>query len=99
MLAQAIHAIPTPYPATFVPDMPLSYHVSNSIILIVHLLLAITLLGALTHQTVALLWPARPTAPVPGGPSGPSFGRAYRGVRVQLYTNVVIGVYLLTALF
>jgi hypothetical protein len=94
MLAQVVRSIPTPYPATYVPDMPLSYHVSNSIILIVHLLLAITLLGALTHQTVALLWPARPVTPAPGGPS---FGRAYRGVRVQLYTNVVIVLFLLTA--
>lgn len=97
MLAQAANPVPTPYPSTYVPDMPLSYHVSNSIIIIVHLLLAITLLGALTHQTIAVLWPARPT--VPGGSAGPSFTRAYRGVRVQLYTNVVIGLYLITALF
>jgi hypothetical protein len=100
MLAQAINAIPpSPYPITYVPDMPLGYHVSNSVIMIVHLLLAITLLGALTHQAVAILWPARPVAPVPGGPAGPSFGRAYRGVRVQLYTNIVICVYLMTAFF
>jgi|HubBroStandDraft_1064217.scaffolds.fasta_scaffold336239_2 hypothetical protein len=91
MLAQV--ASPTPYPATYVPDMGLGYHVSYSILIIVHLLLAITLLGAITHQTVAVLWPARPAAPAPGGPS---FARAYRGVRVQLYTNVVIALYLIT---
>jgi hypothetical protein len=98
MLAQAINAIPSPYPATYVPDMPLGYHVSYSIIIIVHLLLAITLLGALTHQTVAVLWPARPVVPAPGGHVGSPFTRAYRGVRVQLYTNVVIWLYLITAL-
>jgi hypothetical protein len=95
MLAQVVRSIATPYPATYVPAMPLGYHVSNSIILIVHLLLAITLLGALTHQTVAVLWPSRPV-PAPGGPS---FGSAYRGVRVQLYTNVVIWLFVITALF
>src|SRR5271170_3617542 len=92
MLAQV--AVPTPYPNTYVPDMGLGYHVTGSIVIIVHLLLAITLLGALTHQTVAVLWPARPAAPAPGAPA---FGRAYRGVRAQLYTNVVIALYLLTA--
>ena len=98
MLAQATNPIlaPSPYPATYVPDMGLGYHVTGSIVMIVHLLLAITLLGALTHQAVAILWPARPAAPAAGGPS---FGQAYRGVRVQLYTNVIIGLYLITAVF
>ena len=53
MLAQATQSI------TFVPDLGPSYHVVYSVLIIVHLLLAITLLGALTHQSLALLWPAR----------------------------------------
>jgi hypothetical protein len=92
MLAQAAQSI------TFVPNLGLGYQVGYSIVIIVHLLLAITLLGALTHQTVALLWPARPVAPAAGGSTTPPITRAYRGVRVNLYTNAVIALFLLTAL-
>lgn len=84
MLAQAT------YSNTFVPDVGLGYHVLYSVLVIVHLLLAITLLGALTHQTVAVLRPV--------GPAAPSLARAYRGVRVDLYTNAVIVLFLLTAI-
>jgi hypothetical protein len=87
-----------PYPITYVPDLPLSYHVTYSVVTIVHLLLAITLLGALTHQAVALLWPAGRLAPAVGGaPATPSLLHAYRAVRVTLYTNVIIALYLITA--
>lgn len=93
MLAQAAQS------PTFVPDLPLGYHVGYSILVIVHLLLALTLLGALTHQTVALLWPARGPAPATaGGPAAPAVTRAYRAVRVSLYTNAVIALYLITAI-
>ncbi len=97
MLAQA--AVPTPFPNTFVPDLGLGYHAGYSIVVIVHLLFAITLLGALTHQTAALLWPPGPAAPPPAGgrPAAPPITRAYRSVRVNLYTNAVIVLYLLTA--
>jgi hypothetical protein len=84
---------------TFVPELPLSYHVVYSVLVVVHLLLAITLLGALTHQTLALLWPARYVAPAAGGEvADPPITSAYRAVRVTLYTNVVIALYLITAL-
>jgi len=91
MLAQAA------YPITYVPNLPLSYHVGYTILLIAHLLLAITLLGAITHQAVTLLWPARAMAPAAGGPATPSIARAYRSVRVNVYTNAVIVLYLITA--
>jgi hypothetical protein len=93
MLAQAAQS------ATYVPNLGLGYHVGYSIVVIVHLLLAITLLGALTHQTLALLWPAGPVVAAPGGrPATPALTRAYRAVRVNLYTNAVIVLFLLTAL-
>lgn len=87
MLAQAA------YSNTFVPNLGLGYHLAYSIVVIVHLLLAVTLLGAITHQTVGVL---RGAVPAPNAAGGPSFGRAYRGVRVALYTNVVIVLFLLT---
>jgi hypothetical protein len=92
MLAQATQ------PITFVPVLPLSYHVGYSVLVIVHLLLAVTLLGALTHQSLALLWPARYVAPAAGGGAAdPPITSAYRAVRVTLYTNAVIALYLVTA--
>lgn len=91
MIAQA-------FSNTFVPNVGLGYHVTYSVLVIVHLLLALTLLGAITHQTVTLLWPARPLAPAPGGgPAAPSLTRSYRAVRVNIYTNAVIVLYVLTA--
>jgi hypothetical protein len=93
MLAQATFSIRS------VPDLPLSYHVVYSIVTIVHLLFAIALLGALTHQCVALLWPARYVATAAGGEAAPpSIANAYRAVRVNVYTNAVIALYVTTAL-
>jgi hypothetical protein len=84
---------------TFVPNLPQSYHVIYSTLTIVHLLLAITLLGALTHQALALLWPAGALVPAADGSRpAPSLRHAYRAVRVSLYTNAIIVLYLLTAL-
>lgn len=91
MLAQAT------YSATYVPNLGLGYHVGYSALIIVHLLLALTLLGAITHQTVALLWPARAPSPAGRVPETPSITRAYRAVRVTVYTNAVIALYLVTA--
>lgn len=98
MLAQV--AVPSPYPNTYIPDLGLAYHVTYSTLVIVHLLLAITLLGALTHQTLALLWPSGAAVPAPAGarPAAPTLSRSYRGVRVTLYTNVILALYLLTGL-
>ena len=89
MIAQA-------FSNTFVPDVGRGYHVTYSVLVLVHLLLALTLLGAITHQTLALLWPARPLAPAGGGRVAPSLGRSYRAVRVNLYTNAIIVLYVLT---
>ena len=58
-------------------------------LLIIHGLLAVTLLGALTHQTLALWWPAR---------AGASVVTSFRGVRSQIYTNTIIVLFVLTAL-
>jgi hypothetical protein len=59
-------------------------------LLIIHGLLAVTMLGALTHQTLALWWPAR---------AGASVVTGFRGVRSQIYTNTIIVLFVLTACF
>lgn len=56
-------------------------------LLIIHGLLAVTLLGALTHQTLALWWPAH---------GGHSVASSFRGVRGPIYTNTIIVLYVLT---
>jgi hypothetical protein len=92
VIAQAV-------PSTFVPDMGLGYHVAYSILVVAHLLMALVLLGALTHQALALVWPVRSLAAAPGGAApAPSLLRSYRAVRVNLYTNAVIILYLITGL-
>jgi hypothetical protein len=58
-------------------------------ILIIHSLLAVTMLGALTHQTLALWWPAR---------TGHSVATSFRGVRSQIYTNTIVVLFVLTAI-
>jgi hypothetical protein len=54
-------------------------------LLIFHALVAVALLGALTHQALAVWWP------VPAGPR--SFIGNFRGVRSVTYTNVIIALY------
>jgi hypothetical protein len=99
LIAQAALVPATTQSPTYIPNLGIGYHVTYSVVTIAHLLLAITLLGALTHQTVALLWPAGRLAPAAGGaPATPSLAHAYRAVRVNLYTNAVIALYLITAL-
>jgi hypothetical protein len=97
LIAQAALVPATTQSPTFIPNLGIGYHVTYSVLTIVHLLLAITLLGALTHQTVALIWPAGRLAPAAGGPTTPSMLHAYRAVRVNLYTNAIIALFLITA--
>lgn len=57
-------------------------------LLIFHGLLAVALLGALTHQTLALWWPAR---------ASQSAITSFRSVRSQIYTHTIIVLFVLTA--
>jgi hypothetical protein len=61
-----------------------------SVLLIVHSLLAVTLLGALTHQTISVLWPAKKRTG--------SFISSVRSVPSMTYTNAVIVLFVLTAI-
>jgi len=63
---------------------------STTFLLIVHGLLAVALLGAITHQTLSVWAPARK-------PAGSFVGR-FRGVPGAGYTNAIIVLYVLTAI-
>lgn len=56
-------------------------------LLIIHGLLAVALLGAITHQTAAVLWPATAKS---------SFIASFRGVAGARYTVATIVLYLVT---
>lgn len=56
-------------------------------LLILHGLLAVALLGALTHQALAVAWPARNTD---------SFAKRFRAVSGPAYTNTIIVLFLVT---
>ena len=58
--------------------------VVTTFLLIMHGLMAVALLGGLTHQAFAVLWPARAT----GG-----FTSAYRAVSAARFTNANITFY------
>jgi hypothetical protein len=58
-------------------------------LLIVHALLAVTLVGAITHQTISVWLPARKTAG--------SFIERFRAVPPASYVNAVVVLYLATA--
>jgi len=60
------------------------------VLLIIHALLAVTLLGAITHQTISVLLPLRKTA-------GSFVGRM-RAVPAASYVNAIIVLYLATAI-
>jgi hypothetical protein len=60
-----------------------------SFLLIVHSLAAVTLLGALTHQTISVWWPARARTG--------SFVSSLRSVPSMTYSNAIIILYVLTA--
>ena len=57
-------------------------------LLIIHGLLAVALLGALTHQAVSLWWPAR---------GARNFAASFRAVRSAAYTNAIVVLYAATA--
>ncbi len=59
----------------------------------VHALLAVALLGALTHQAVSVLAPARQAA------GGGGFGTRFRGVHGAAYTGAVCVLWILTLAF
>ncbi|HEX4193771.1 MAG TPA: hypothetical protein VHY80_11765 [Stellaceae bacterium] len=62
----------------------------DTVLLMVHGILAVFLLGALTHQAFAVWWrPAR---------GDQSFFAGYRAVRAERYVNTTIVLYLLTYL-
>jgi len=58
-------------------------------LLIVHSLAAVALLGALTHQTISVWWPARARTG--------SFVSSLRSVPSMSYTNAIIVLYVVTA--
>jgi hypothetical protein len=60
-------------------------------LLFVHALLAILLIGALTHQTLAVWWPAKAAI-------GRGIIAGARSVTAARYTNAIIVLYLLTAI-
>jgi hypothetical protein len=59
-------------------------------LLIVHGLLAVALLGAITHQAVAVWWPVRATAS--------TFVTKFRAVPSTSYVTAIVVLYLLTVL-
>lgn len=63
---------------------------TTTVLLIVHGLLAVALLGAITHQVLSVWVPARK-------PAGSFVGR-FRGVPSASYTNAIIVLYVLTAI-
>lgn len=58
-------------------------------LLIIHGLLAVALLGAVTHQAVSLTWPRHDKSA--------SFIASFRGVNGTTYTNAIIVLFLATA--
>lgn len=64
---------------------------TTTVLLIVHGLLAVALLGAITHQAAGVLAPVR-------GPAGSFVGR-FRSVPGASYTNAIVVLYLLAFLF
>jgi hypothetical protein len=81
-----------------IPDFMLDYVSDNtfwSILFIVHALLAVALLGALTHQAVAVLMPVRQAA----GAGGPGFVMRFRGVHGPGYAVAVCVLWIVTFFF
>lgn len=60
----------------------------NIALLIIHGLMAVMLLGAVTHQAAAAVWPRRP------GQRG--LASRFRGVNAAGYTNTIVILYVLT---
>jgi hypothetical protein len=57
-----------------------------TLLLFVHLLLAVTLLGAVTHQALSVWWPGR---------AGTAVFSSYRAVRAAVYTNAIVVLYVI----
>jgi hypothetical protein len=60
---------------------------TTTILVIIHGLLAVALLGALTHQALAVWWAARQPA---------TFVQRFRGVAPAAYANAIVVLYLAT---
>src|SRR3954467_15690047 len=65
-------------------------------LLIVHGLLAVALLGAVTHQLVSVWAPVRATASSRGAPKG--MVSRYRGVSSAAYANTIVSLFIVTTL-
>ena len=81
-----------------IPDFVLDYITVStfwSILFIVHALLAVALLGALTHQAVAVLMPVRQVAAA----GGPGFVTRFRGVHGPGYAVAVCVLWIVTFFF
>lgn len=59
-------------------------------LLIIHGVMAVFLIGAITHQTLGVFWPRRP--------GQTSFVANARGIRPQLYVSAVMVLYVITFL-
>jgi hypothetical protein len=66
-----------------------------TVLLIMHLLVAVALLGAITHQTLSLWWVP---APAPAGKAAAFFSN-YRAVRANVYTNMIVILFVIVAVF
>ena len=62
-----------------------------SFLLIIHMLCAVALIGAITHQGLAVWWP------VTAGSGSRGFVTAYRSTRAAIYTKAIIALYVVTA--
>jgi hypothetical protein len=80
------------------PDFVLDYVSVNTfwtILFTIHALLAVALLGALTHQAVAVLLPVRQAS----GAGGPGFVTRFRGVHGPGYAVAVCVLWIVTFFF
>jgi len=59
-----------------------------TVLLIIHGVIAVFLIGAITHQTLGVFWPRRP--------GQTDFVANARGIRPQIYVNAVIVLYVTT---
>ena len=62
-----------------------------SVLLIIHALLAVLLLGGITHQAIAAGWPV--------AKRGQGFFNSLRGVNGMSYTNAIVILFLVTFVF
>ena len=81
-----------------IPDFVLDYITDNTfwtILFTCHALLAVALLGALTHQAVSVLMPVRQAA----GAGGLGFVTRFRGVHGPAYAGAVCVLWIITFFF